>query len=550
MMVSNILEYFPLEKIRQSQEIVLKEVNDVFAEGKSLVILEAPVGSGKSAIAVALARAVGNIKEEGVGGAHILTPRKSLQDQYFEDFSKYISLMKGRAAYPCTIDAPPRQYVAIQKAIKEGRVTPPGHGVDSCGDGPCKNNTEIYNLCTNDRPCPYNLAMDIALQSDIVVHNLHSFIFQSSFSGKFNKRELLIIDEAHEIEATIRDFISKKIILKTFFSEDKIRELKTLDDWKTFLLSEALVPVETDKDRNLKLNDKTYKSQKDEYLEKVAYITSSDRFTAGFSVNYTAIQPWPPSPVNKTPYIELEFVPHHIGSAARSMLFDYGTKVLLMSGTIYNKDVFCKNLGINPKLAHFIRVGSSFPAENRPIYLKPKYQVNTSHAKWVENFPELIEKINSISEIFKKEKGLIHAPSYVAAEQLKNGLNNPRIITHNQLDFQNKLEEFYLRQDNAIFVSPVCQQGVDFKDSRARFQIIIRVPYQSTASKFVEDKVKEDFPWYNHQALTVFGQQLGRVNRSENDYGATFLIDDRFNSFISRNSKLLPKWVKDAMIWK
>lgn len=92
--------------------------------------------------------------------------------------------------------------------------------------------------------------------------------------------------------------------------------------------------------------------------------------------------------------------------------------------------------------------------------------------------------------------------------------------------------------------------GVDFKGDRARFQIVTRVPYLSIGSKFVEDKVEKDFPWYNYQALIVLGQQIGRVNRSEDDYGATFLVDERFNKFISKNSKLLPGWVKEGMIWK
>jgi superfamily II DNA or RNA helicase len=51
-----------------------------------MVILEAPVGSGKSAIAMTFARAVSN--------SHIITPRKSLQDQYFEDFKEDIVLIR------------------------------------------------------------------------------------------------------------------------------------------------------------------------------------------------------------------------------------------------------------------------------------------------------------------------------------------------------------------------------------------------------------------------------------------------------------------------
>ena len=141
----------------------------------------------------------------------------------------------------------------------------------------------------------------------------------------------------------------------------------------------------------------------------------------------------------------------------RNMLLDYGDKVLLMSGTIYNKDLYCRSIGINPADAHFIRIGSSFPKENRPIYLKPQYQVNTSHALWNENFASLIEIIQKISAIFKGAKGLIHAPSYVAAEQIRNALNDPRFISHLPSDFITKLDEFYSSKSPSVFISPVCQ---------------------------------------------------------------------------------------------
>jgi Rad3-related DNA helicase len=221
-----------------------------------------------------------------------------------------------------------------------------------------------------------------------------------------------------------------------------------------------------------------------------------------------------------------------------------------MSGTIYDKAMFCRNLGLNPDDAYFIRIPSTFPIPNRPIYIKEGYQADTSFVGWNDNFKDIVEKIEKIAGIFHDVKGLIHAPSYEAAEQLYNAIPGNRIVTHTKTNFQEKLSEFYLSKDNKIFISPVCQQGVDFKEDRARFQIILRVPYLNTSDDFVRDKVENDFNWYNYQALIVFGQQLGRPVRSESDYGATFLMDERFNRFISRNSGKIPKWVQQAIIWR
>lgn len=547
---TGIMKFFPLPTARPSQEVVIREIDKVFKSGTNIVVLEAPVGSGKSAIAITLAKSLGLMGEVGVGGAHIITPRKSLQDQYFEDFSEDIVLMKGRNAYPCTFESTPRQYVSTIKAIKEGRIKPPDRGSPDCGDAPCKGDSDVFQLCTEDRECPYGVAIKVAQDHSIVIHNLHSFIFQSNFGLRFDKRGILIVDEAHEIENTVRGFISKKIFLKGTLKKEETAAFKSINDWTTFLFQDKYIPEETERDRNLKTQDKTYVSKKEEYLRIVESLSQKDFFDKGFSVE---INPTFKTSLTgtKTPDgVVLEFIPHYVGGAVRNMLLDYGDKILLMSGTIYDKDLFCRNLGIRPEEAHFIRIGSSFPKQNRPIYLKREYQVNTSHANWNENFADLIEVIKKIMVIFKDAKGLIHAPSYLASEQIKNALNDPRVVNHSPQDFLTKLDGFFSDKEPKVFISPVCQQGVDFKDDRARFQIVIRVPYMSTGSAFVEDKVKNDFPWYNYQALIVFGQQIGRINRSDNDYGATFLVDDRFNKFISRNAKALPTWVKEGMVWK
>jgi len=124
-------------------------------------------------------------------------------------------------------------------------------------------------------------------------------------------------------------------------------------------------------------------------------------------------------------------------------------------------------------------------------------------------------------------------------------------VVHDRHDLSQKLQEFYASTGNGVFISPVCQQGVDFKGDRARFQIVTRVPYANTSDEFMNYKVQNDFNWYNYQALITFGQMIGRVNRSDDDFGATFLLDERFTKFVGgRNAAKLPKWLRDAFIFK
>lgn len=552
---SDILSFFPTQlKPRKTQEVVLREIDKVYRTGVRIILLEAPVGSGKSAIAMTLARQTGDLGRlpDTPYGAHLLTPRKSLQDQYYADFSSDMNLMKGRNSYPCIIDTKPAVWKPILAAVREGKVRAPYPGEQSCSNAPCLGSPAIYEYCTEVRPCPYKLAIATAQSSPIITHNLHSFIYQTNFTEQFQKRKLLVIDEAHEVEGVIRDFVTKKIIVYAAIAPADVAGLTTIAQLQAVLLRPEYVPEESEIDIRRKEEaadeGKAFTSARDDYLAQVNGLgLNEETLNKGYSLELTPH-------FNKKNGVEvqtetvIEIIPHHLGGNVEKLLLQYGERVLLMSGTIYNKDVFCRGLGINPAEVHFIRVGSSFPKENRPIYLKSKFQVDTSHANWDNNFEEMMEKIDSILTIFSDAKGLIHAPSYAAADRIVSRSRNSRLVTHQPNTFLTTLEHFFEEKEKPlVLVSPVCQQGVDFKGDRGRFQIILRVPYLNTSSKFASDKVKNDFPWYNHQALVTFGQQLGRVNRSEDDFGATFLIDERFNKFVTRNNSVLPGWVKEAI---
>lgn len=554
---TGVMSFFPLTSARPSQKIVIEEIAKRFTDGIKIVILEAPVGSGKSAIALAFAKhqAANPSKipfEEGEDPpmpVHILTPSKSLQTQYHVDFPDELVTMKGRSSYPCTTDSKPREAALVFKQVRAGNVTPPKFSEPNCFDAPCRGSPAYYRGCVESNGhCPYTLAIEVAQESNVIVHNLHSFICQTTYGGKFKKRSLLIVDECHEIEGIIRDFAKKKLVLNRAIPEEVVREMTDLMVWIRFLTRPEHVPVESDAERSKKLADPVFKSARDEYMDKVSWLESREEtYKKGFSVEYEA--GFKPGEAQQSTTI-LEFVPRYIGAEAQRLILGYGDKVLLMSGTIYDKAIFCRKLGINPADAAFIRIPSTFPVENRPIYLKPQYQVDTSYANWNDNFEEMVEKVEKIMTIFKDDRGIIHAPSYMAGEQLANRLGSRRIITHNKGNFLSTLHGFFESEENQVLISPNISQGVDFKGDRARFQIILRVPYMSTQSKFAEDMVQTDFQNYNLEALITFGQQCGRVNRSEDDYGATFLLDSRFLKFVERNKRLLPQWLLNGMIYK
>ena len=125
---------FPFESYRQGQREALEQARNAFEAGKRFVVIEAPTGSGKSAIAVTLAREAKT--------SYLLTAQKLLQDQYGRDFPD-LSLMKGRANYPCLV-AP--THAAAAPCIA-GRRFP------ECDD------------------CPYFVAKDVAMAAHGTIMN-------------------------------------------------------------------------------------------------------------------------------------------------------------------------------------------------------------------------------------------------------------------------------------------------------------------------------------------------------------------------------------------
>lgn len=535
----NILEEFPLETPRRNQIDVLKAIEKAYKDGYRNVLLDAPVGSGKSAIAIAAANYFGE--------AHILTPRKSLQDQYYEDFNNEdVVLMKGRSSYPCTYISSNqvKLYKEVVREITAGKIVTPTGGELSCGEGPCTNSSTAYIACTDtingvaNFPCPYHVAIDVAQQNDTVIHNLHSFIFQAFFTARFQRRKLMVIDECHEVEGIVRGFASKSVTIPKNFRDNELPvqgQYKTLEEWSGYF--EQFVDLFGSTPDRFGVTDR------EKFLNTLQTL---DILNEKFGEKFVPV-------VERDPILrrtKFTFIPERVGDLVNTYLLDFGEKRLLMSGTIYNKEIYCKNVGLNPEETCFIRIGSTFPKANRPIYFKDDYKIDTSHKFWDENYREMISGIRRVFDVFDDVKGLIHTPSYNASQVIFNSLRDTeRVMMHTKDDFQEKLQEFYASEEPMVFLSPTCQQGVDFKYDRARFQIILRVPYLNTSDPFVEYKVKNDFPWYNYQALVLFGQQIGRVNRADDDFGVTILMDERFGKFLSRNKSYLPKWVQEAIIY-
>ena len=84
-----------------------------------------------------------------------------------------------------------------------------------------------------------------------------------------------------------------------------------------------------------------------------------------------------------------------------------------MTGTLGDKDMFCKWIGIDPKETHYIYQKSPFPVEHRPIIRdyagKMSGRKNDGEPNWKNE--DALLKIHDILEDHPNEKGVIHVSS-------------------------------------------------------------------------------------------------------------------------------------------
>ena len=134
---------------------------------------------------------------------------------------------------------------------------------------------------------------------------------------------------------------------------------------------------------------------------------------------------------NKEVIEQLTYKPVIVSGMAEDYLFKWGDKILFMSATILNKNIFCELIGLNPDTTAMISIPSPFPIENMPIYYAPAGSMSYNYIN--DTLPKAVKLLKKVFKKHKNEKGIIHSHSYKTTEYIKNNIGDgeERILTHN-----------------------------------------------------------------------------------------------------------------------
>lgn len=508
---------FPFASYRNGQREALDAARDAFDEGKRFVIVEAPTGSGKSAIAVALAREAGS--------SYVLTAQKVLQEQYTRDFPE-LALMKGRSNYPCLV-AP--THAAAAPCIA-GRRFP------ACDD------------------CPYFVAKDVAMAASSATLNYAYYLAELNYAGGFRRRELLVLDEAHNAEGALMGFVQVTLGEGWLARAGIERRLPPpLGTDAYFDFAEELVPELLERGRELDLELRTEELPESAALSRLQTKQWLDGQLARLELlvgsrDEDGVE-WVVERRRSQSGEALVFKPVEVAPFAEALLFHGHERVLMLSATVLDPGTFLRGLGIAQEEAAVIRTPSSFPPENRPLVLQPATRLTRHHL--AAGLPKLVDAIAELCERHADEKGIIHAHSYRIAQAIERGLPREhawRLVTHHDASERDAALNAHLESDEpTILLSPSMTEGIDLVEDLARWQVLCKIPYPYLGDPQVARRMELDPGWYDWRTCLSVVQAYGRSVRSEDDYAVTYLLDADFPGYLRRQRGRFPTWFLEAI---
>lgn len=534
---TNIWDHWPMKNFepRESQKIAGEWMASLPAHIK-YVLCEIPVGGGKSPLALTYS----GFCAGGMGTSYILTPQRILQRQYEESFDRaLLASVYGKSNYDCH--------------------TKPGLDCD-IGD-------DIKPKCIN---CPAKMAFTDASYNPNMVLNYKLALLYSEIlpNEMFPKRDLMVFDECHTLEGHLVDHRALAITERrckelgiVFPKHDNLKDAHNWlrEEYSTVLndhfnsLTNSILQIDsrhefdsadslTADEIRLKKKHKEYKRHK-ELIRRVIR-KDIEQVESEFVLIVDK---------NRMTFKEL-----YGKNLFKSILLPKADKFLFLSSTILNKDAYCKDLGIPAEETEMISLPSEFDTDNRPVYFMPTIKMSYGWDKKDKQTErdKMIDKIVKLCNVHAEDSGIIHSGSFKIAQWLVDELKGKvphKILDHNPDSDNNRddvVEEFTDNNGKTpmLLISPSITEGLDLKDDRARFAIFAKVPYPYMGDQWVKKRMELSSEWYQRQAMIAIIQGGGRVVRTSDDWGNTYILDKSFDFLWFKMSKNIPKWWKDGFV--
>lgn len=530
---NDIMSYWPMPKYdpRKSQKETL-EWTEALSPDIKYILYEIPVGGGKSPLALNFSAWIA----KSFGNAFILTTQKILQKQYEESFDrKMLHAVYGKSNYEC-----------------------------SSKNTNCDIGSDIKPRCEN---CPAKNAFIKGKTSPNMILNyrLALLYFKMSEMMDVKPRDVMVFDECHTLEHHLTEFrsvtVNKKKCATLGIPYKMCKSISKALPWLRDTYNPAVQGhVNSLYDHAEEISEKYYQTNapltaddKKVLREYKKWSEYQKNLSELIFRKYEEIQE---EYVLVSDYDSFKFKELYGKKVFQEVVKPMANKFLFMSSTILDKESFCRDLGINPDEAAMISLPSEFEEENRPVMYIPtskmNYGWNTAERK--KDRDNMVETIMQICEEHGDENGIIHTGSFQISDWLVQSLNGliPHRILHHGPDSGNTRDDAIAEfldsagKESTILISPSITEGLDLYEDRGRFAIFSKVPYPFLGDQWIKRRMEISNEWYQRQAMIAIIQGGGRVVRSKEDWGYTYILDKSFSYLQHQMKKKTPNWWLDG----
>lgn len=538
---SKIQEVFPFDSFRDKQfDLVVEVLHKLYKEDYDNVIIDAPTGVGKSAVNVTASQLAES--------SFYVTPQKKLREQLQEDdvLSEYYEALRGREDYVC------------------------GETGQDCSS--CPINQESDQSCMEMEQCTYWNHKTETMAADVAVLTFAYLIIDGAipqFSGpegnqiSFGDRELLIVDECHNLEdqaaslfagfkvspyslpMEVFDNITHKLDLEDTTRHHQVMDIvETLED-----RAEDFVATKQMQDGELSNEEAVAVEKCERFLNKIEWFFDEIEYGRDWVVDMDVVE------FGRSKYKAFKLKPVKVDKFLRNFVWNRADKRVLSTATMPYRDNpgrWMAQIGL-PGETHVIRVGMPFDKGHRPVFTD-RMVANMSRGGIDRNWDAVMEEINSLAGQYNNKKGLIHCASYSRGEDFWQDAQNYSNLKGNvkfDRPEENTDSEMWDWQDGTedIFVSPAVTEGVDLEGDKCRWQVLMKVPFPSPGDPRVEYLLDEmphiGWDWYYETTANAIIQSVGRAVRSKDDYADYYVLDEKFNDVLDRVA--MPDWFTEAI---
>jgi Rad3-related DNA helicase len=531
---ARIVEEFPAPSFRGAQRQTLEDIRAAFEAGNKVVLVRAPTGSGKSLLARAIAgcaRRDGEAAPSLPTGAYYTTPQVSqLDDVAGEELLDDLSVIRGKPNYTCIL---------------------PGETSTPVNRAPCSRERGFD--CPVKHRCPYFSDRAIASNQPIAAMTL-AYFMQTAGSEVFGERDVVVVDEAHGLAEWAEMYATIELSPASVPVWESCRppDIESVADVEPY--AERLLDTCSRRQKELRGRVELTEAEAEErdrlaeltrdlnwFLEDLRDADSPTVWIADQSDRGTREDPRGGA-VSIKPLDPARYLHHTV--------WDRGKRFALLSATILDKTSFCRGAGLDPETVALVDVPHTFPVENRPLYDVTQGKMTYEHRE--ETLPKVARTIVRLMAEHDDEKGLIHAHSYAIADRLRDLLDefgvSGRVRGHDSETRDAALSGWKRSDDPDVFVSVKMEEALDLDGDLCRWQVLCKAPYPNTNDSRVARRLEDgQWGWYYRTALRTVIQACGRVVRSPDDYGATYLADSSLLELFERARTDMPGWFESQV---